>query len=190
MNHDIMTRAFDSTVAVLDKVDPGSLDAPTPCQDWDVRALTNHLLLVAAALELAGRGEPIPDDHWAAEDAGTFRAHAAAATALWAADEAWNRPVRMASMPMPAPMAVSMLVSDVVIHGWDLARATGQEFRCDDDVAEAALAFVTGMGEQGRAMGIYAAEVPVAADASALERALALSGRRPGDTTPGGGAAH
>nr|WP_221373989.1 TIGR03086 family metal-binding protein [Actinoplanes polyasparticus] len=179
---DIMDRAFAATTKVTRNVDPGQLGAPTPCREWDVRTLTNHLLLVAEAIELAGRGEPVPDDHWAGTGAGPFEARAAAATAAWATAGVWDRPVRMGAMPMPAPMAVSMLVSDVVIHGWDLARATGQEFGCDDDVAMVTLDFLTGMGEQGRAMGIFAAEVKAGEGASVLDRAIALSGRRPDDT--------
>ena len=62
----------------------------------------------------------------------------------------------------------------LVIHGWDLARATGQPFRCDAATAEVTRQFLTETGEQGRAMGIYAAAVPVDASASALDQALAL----------------
>jgi uncharacterized protein (TIGR03086 family) len=76
-------------------------------------------------------------------------------------------------------MAAAMFVSDVAIHGWDLARATGQSYRCDPDVAESTYRFVVDMAEQGRQMGIYAAPVPVADGAPAFERALARSGRDP-----------
>ncbi|MCO8269196.1 TIGR03086 family metal-binding protein [Actinoplanes sp. TRM 88003] len=179
---DIMDRAFAATTKVVRDVDPGQLGAPTPCTEWDVRTLLNHLLLVAEALESAGRGEPVPDEHWAGTATSDFGVRAQAATTAWAVPAAWDRPVRMGAMPMPAPLAVSMLVSDVVIHGWDLARATGQHFGCDDDVAEMALGFLTGMGDQGRAMGIFAAEVEVGEDASVLDRVVALSGRRPADT--------
>ena len=62
---------------------------------------------------------------------------------------------------------------------WDLAQATGQSYRCDDDVAEVTHRSMTDMGEQGRQMGIYAAPLPVADGAPAFARALALSGRDP-----------
>ncbi|MBU2664674.1 TIGR03086 family protein [Actinoplanes bogorensis] len=213
--HDIMVRALAATSTVVQRVGAGQLDRPTPCREWDVRALTNHLLLVVEALELAGHGAPIPDTHWTSTAAAAVPVSARPESALpssalpssafpdsarvfqgaasaWDAPEAWTRPVPMGGMPMPADMAVAMLVSDVVIHGWDLARATGSpsagsspagspasSFAVDDDVAAMTLRFMTTMSEQGRAMGIFAAAVPAAGDASDLDRALALSGRDP-----------
>ncbi|MBL7259640.1 TIGR03086 family metal-binding protein [Paractinoplanes lichenicola] len=220
--HDIMVRALASSAAVVRDVTRAQSGLPTPCAEWDVRALSNHLLLVVEALELAGRGEPITDEHWsrdaarlpeaavsarssnaaadarlpdaaisarssnAATDARLFdtvdadaRSFGVSATDAWKAPEVWQRPVVMGGMPMPAEMAVAMLVSDVVIHGWDLARATGQELHVDDDVAATTLRFMTAMGDQGRAMGIFAQPVAVPGHASMLDRALALSGRDP-----------
>jgi uncharacterized protein (TIGR03086 family) len=72
-----------------------------------------------------------------------------------------------------------MLGADLVLHGWDLARATGQRFTCAPEVAEQTRVFLAGFAGQGRAMGLFAAPVPVGADASPLARALALSGRDP-----------
>src|SRR6266540_2024713 len=52
------------TANVVRGVKPDQLDAPTPCRDWDVGTLTNHLLQVVTALDLAGRGQPVPSDLW------------------------------------------------------------------------------------------------------------------------------
>ncbi|GAB1694669.1 hypothetical protein KRM28CT15_64720 [Krasilnikovia sp. M28-CT-15] len=92
--------------------------------------------------------------------------------------------MNMGDMEMPAPMIASMLTSDLVIHGWDLARAAGQDYQCDDDVAELAHRFVVDMGEQGRQMGIYAAPLSVADGVPVFDKALALSGRDPHWTRP------
>ncbi|MBB4692162.1 TIGR03086 family metal-binding protein [Paractinoplanes abujensis] len=174
--HDIMVRALTTSAAVVRDVTPEQAGLSTPCHEWDVRALTHHLLLVVEALEMAGHGEPIADEHWVSPSARSFDVGAADA---WQGPEPWQRPVRMGGTPMPADMAVAMLVSDVAIHGWDLARATGQEYRVDDGVAATTLRFVTTMGEQGRAMGIFAQPVTVPGDVSTFDRALALSGRNP-----------
>jgi uncharacterized protein (TIGR03086 family) len=72
-----------------------------------------------------------------------------------------------------------MLASDLVIHGWDLARATGQDYRPDDGAAAMAQQFVDQTGEQGRQMGIFAAARPAGDDATPLDHALAGSGRDP-----------
>jgi len=182
--HTVIDSAADATARVLRGVKPDRLDAPTPCAEWDVRALTNHLLQVVSALHLAGRDAAVPGDLWA-RDLMTERGPEAFETTAGAAADAWRRPeveertVRFGEMPMPAPMVAAMLVSDLAIHGWDLARATGQEYVCADDVADVTLRFLVDGAEQGRQMGIYAAARPVDADASPFERALALSGRAP-----------
>jgi uncharacterized protein (TIGR03086 family) len=90
----------------------------------------------------------------------------------------------MGSIEMPAPAVATMLASDLVIHGWDLARATGQDFRCDDAVADMIHRFVADTAAQGRGMGLYAEPVPVADGAPALDRTLGLSGRDPQWTPP------
>jgi uncharacterized protein (TIGR03086 family) len=94
--------------------------------------------------------------------------------------ESLAAPATSSEWAAAAPVIAAMLASDVVVHGWDLARATGQEYRCDPAAAEVAHRFVAETGEQGRQMGIFGAPVPVAADAPALDRALGLSGRDPG----------
>ena len=72
-----------------------------------------------------------------------------------------------------------MLGADLVLHGWDLARATGQAVRCSAEAAEQTGRFLDGFAEQGHRMGLFAAPAPVAADAPPLDRALARSGRNP-----------
>jgi uncharacterized protein (TIGR03086 family) len=71
------------------------------------------------------------------------------------------------------------MLGELVIHGWDLAMATGQAFPCPPDAAEATRRVLADMAPMGRSYGIFAAEVPVPESASALDRALALSGREP-----------
>lgn len=166
-------------------VKPDQLEASTPCEKWDVRLLLNHILQVDCALGLAGAGQPVSAQVWdrdlitAGDWANRFDEEARAASAAWAKPEAWNATVGFGGMPMPATMAATMLISDLAIHGWDLARATGQDYRCDDDVAQLVHQFVGEMGEQGRQMGIYAAPLPVAEGASVFSRSLSLSGRDP-----------
>jgi uncharacterized protein (TIGR03086 family) len=146
----------------------------TPCADWDVRALTGHVFQVVTALEMAGRGGPVPRELWS--EALTGADFAAAA-------RAWDRPpasvIDMSGTPLPAPTVAMMLGADLVLHGWDLARATGQTLHCSAGDAEQTGRFLDGFAEQGHGMGLFAAPVPVPADAPPLVRALALSGRDP-----------
>ena len=175
--------AATEAVNVVRGVKPDQLRAPTPCHDWDVQALTNHLLQVISGLSLAGRDQAVPQDLWESDLmsddwAGQFADEARRGVTAWANSAAWGT-IRMGSTEMPASLVATMLASDLVIHGWDLARATGQDYRCDDEVAEVTYRFIVDSAEQGRGMGIFARPVPVADDAPTLDRALALSGRDP-----------
>ncbi|MFD8529673.1 hypothetical protein ACFV0L_19875 [Streptosporangium canum] len=71
-------------------------------------------------------------------------------------------------------------LGDVVIHGWDLARATGQDYGVDEETGEAVAAFMDRTASQGRRMGAFREAHAVPEDASPFERALGLSGRDPG----------
>ena len=169
-----------ATADLVRNIPPGRFDAPTPCRDWDVRTLTNHLHQVVTALHLAGRGEPVPDDLWSrdlAGDPGRFDAEARGAVEAWAEPPAGM--ITLGAATMPAPLVATMLASDLVLHGWDLAKATGQVFTCDDEAAAMTVRFITETAAQGRTMGLYAEPVPVPADASPLDRALGASGRDP-----------
>jgi uncharacterized protein (TIGR03086 family) len=144
---------------------------PTPCAEWDVRALTRHVFQVVTAVRLAGDGGPIPADLWN-RDLGDADFEAAAR----AEGRPPAGPIDMGGQVMPGPVVASMLGADLVLHGWDLARATGQEWDADPGDAER---FLAGFAAQGRQMGLFAAPVPVPAGAPALDRVLGLSGRDP-----------
>jgi uncharacterized protein (TIGR03086 family) len=149
-------------------------DDPTPCAGWDVRALAAHVCQVVTAVELAGRGGPIPAELWSREPAG---ADFDAAARAW--DEPPAGPIDMGGQQMPAEVVAAMLAADLVLHGWDLARATGQDWEVPAAAAEQAGQFLAGFAAQGREMGLFAEPVPVVAHATALDRALGLSGRDP-----------
>jgi uncharacterized protein (TIGR03086 family) len=163
---------FPQLIADLVRAVPAELaGAPTPCREWDVRTLTNHLRQVGAALRLAMRGEPVPGTLWqATADDPDF------AGLTWADPPAT---VDMGGTVMPGRVVADMLVADLVLHGWDLSRAIHRPYPCPPEVAEIALAFVRATGEQARGMGLFGAPVPVPEDASALDRAVGLSGRDP-----------
>lgn len=183
--HSTLEKAVTETANVLRGVRPEQFGAPTPCHAWDVRTLTNHLVQVGSALNLAGHRQAVPGDLWGqdllGDDwAGRFDKDTDEAVAAWADPAAWEGTLNLGGGDMPAPLIATMLASDLVIHGWDLARATGQDYRCDEAAAEMTYRFVADMGEQGQQMGIFAAPQPTPDDASPLDRALALSGRDPG----------
>jgi uncharacterized protein (TIGR03086 family) len=83
---------------------------------------------------------------------------------------------------MPAELIGGMVVGELVVHGWDLAKAVGVVPLWPDDVLAFLHGAAAGMAQQARDMGIFGPEVPVPADAPVLDRIVAITGRDPGWT--------
>lgn len=173
---------------IVDAIDDDALHAPTPCTDYDVRALVNHLLFWGPSLEGAARKQlvspPAADetavdltvDEWRT----AFETQLDRTTRAWSEPAAWDGVTRMGGpMELPATVIGAMLLGEFVVHGWDLARATGQQPAWADDLLEYLYDETAKTAEQGRQMGIYGPEVPVPADAPDLDRILGLTGRDP-----------
>jgi uncharacterized protein (TIGR03086 family) len=186
--HEMMARAAAAAVEVARDVAPAQLDEPTPCPEWDVRALVNHLMFWSAfRSELAARKQTAPADDPITEQtdltrgdwAETLASQLDKAVAAWAEPGATEGDTGLAGGSMPARMIGMMMVGELVVHGWDLARATGQELATDPAVLETAHEMTAAMGPQGREMGAFGAEVAVPESAPLLDRVLGLSGRDP-----------
>ncbi len=164
-------------------IGPEQLDRPTPCPDFTVEGLIEHLLTwgpgLVAAGEKADPAGPLPD----------LPSYLDAIEAAWSRPEAWTGQTSLGGTDMPATTMGGMVLGEVVVHGWDLARATGQRPAWSEEL----LAFLCGeverTGDLGRAMGVYGPVVTVPADASTLERLIGLTGRDPAWSGPGSPAA-
>jgi uncharacterized protein (TIGR03086 family) len=165
------------------------LTAPTPCAGWTVGELVNHLLYWGPVLAAAGGRSGVRASAHAEGDVDLVRDDwparlvtvVADVARAWSVPAAWTGTVSLGTPePLPAGMIGGMALGELVVHGWDLARAAGVDVEWPQPVAEAVLEAVRGMAEQGRGMGVFGPEVPVAEDAPALDRALGLSGRDPG----------
>lgn len=175
---------------ILRGIGEADLSARTPCAEYDVRALLNHLLYWGPWLEAAGRKAAPPEvssgeaeadlvgDGWLAG----IEKQTARLVDVFGAPEAWQGQTTFGGNPMPASMAGYMVLDEFVFHGWDLARATGAEFSVLPEVADAVYAIALEIGDQARAMKVYGEEVAVADDATTFERALGATGRNPGWT--------
>ena len=80
---------------------------------------------------------------------------------------------------LPAPMICGMVLGELVVHGWDLARATGEEPEWDDEVLRFVYRELEMTAEQGREMGVYGDRVDVSGTAPMLEKILGMTGRDP-----------
>lgn len=184
--HPQMSAAAEQAARVVDNVSTSQFGDPTPCTDWDVRTLLNHLVLwTAYSMERRARDEPVPDElmnkDFAVEPdfAARYRAQLDRALKAWADPAAWERELNVMGSSMPASEIAAMLFAEIVLHGWDLAVATGQRYECPDEVADTVLPVVTGMAEMFRQYKGFADPVTIDAGGSAFERALAISGRDP-----------
>lgn len=189
-------QTLDHLVPVLDALSgiaAGVRDAqrgdPTPCTDFDVAALTGHVVgwLESFAAGFASDDGQTPDEDVSAvqvpaEDAAPRIRDAARTLTAAVRAGAAERPLAIGGSAMPGDLALSMILGEYLVHGWDLAVATGQPWTPDDDAADAARRFLTGMitPDTRGPDGWFGHEVPVADDASALERLLGLAGRDPG----------
>jgi uncharacterized protein (TIGR03086 family) len=99
--------------------------------------------------------------------------------AAWADPAVWDRELDMMGAKTPASDVGALMIAELVLHGWDLAAATGQDYAVSDRAASAALRAVEANAELFRQYKGFADPVPTAADARVLDRVLALSGRDP-----------
>jgi uncharacterized protein (TIGR03086 family) len=162
------------------------LDTKTPCPDWDLRTLLNHTILwTAYSAERRAYGESVAEDlmskDFTAEPgcAEAYQAQIAKAVHAWSDPEAWEGDRSVMGSAMPAADIAAMLIMEMVLHGWDIAKATGQVYQCDGELAHALLRTVQAQGEMFRQYQGFAAVVPVPTHATAFDRALSLSGRDP-----------
>lgn len=186
MSH--LSDAAEAMAEIVKNIEENKLSAPTPCAEYDVRGLVQHLLFWGPSLAGAGSKESVPPPAAAESDvdltAGDWRgdllAHLSGTAAAWAPESAWEGMTRMGGpTELPAAMIGDMIVGELVVHGWDLARATGQRLMLSDDLLAHLYDAVAVGAEQGREMGLYGPEVAVPATAPTLARVLGLTGRDP-----------
>ncbi|CRZ17492.1 TIGR03086 family metal-binding protein [Mycolicibacterium neworleansense] len=183
-----LMKACERTAKLLDNVRDEDFGGRTPCEKLSVAELVAHIGGLAPAFAAAARKEFGPltdtppddsayrlDDDWRTR----YPDELARLAAAWQAPDAWDGMTRIAGFDLPGEVAGTIALTEVVIHGWDLARATGQPYDVDDDDVQAVLSHVTAVAAEGPAEGLFGPAVPVAGDASPFERALALSGRDP-----------
>ena len=183
--------AAETARVVTGAAETATLDRQTPCPDWDLRTLLNHTILwTSYSAERRAYGQSVAEDlmskDFTAEPgyAQAYQAQLARAVQAWSDPEAWAGDRSVMGSAMPAADIAAMLIMEMVLHGWDVAKATGQDYHCDGELAQALLNTVQAQGDTFRQYQGFAAVVPVPDDASTFDRALALSGRDPGWKKP------
>ncbi|MDQ0694887.1 TIGR03086 family metal-binding protein [Streptomyces anulatus] len=197
--------------ALLGQVDDSRMDGPTPCPDYAVRELLGHLTGLATAFRDAARKDlgastavspdaalPVLDDDWRE----VLRRRLEEVAAAWRSPDAWTGMTRAGGVELPGEVAGAVALNELVVHGWDLARSTGQPYAAGEAELRSCEALLApaedgpngspedgspeyGSSEDGSdGDGLFGPPVPVPGDAPLLDRVIALSGRRP-DWQPG-----
>ncbi|MEV0425177.1 TIGR03086 family metal-binding protein [Micromonospora sp. NPDC050495] len=178
---ELLAVAAPRTVAVVRGISDDQLDLPTPCPDYSVRDLLGHLFDVLINFQvLARHGEADwsgKTDHLTDGWRDRFAAEADRLV------EAWSDPAAVegvsAGMGLPQETVGDMALIDLTVHGWDLARATGQRIAVDPAVLAAGHGFMDAMGDTGQRMGAFGEPVPTTPEATDLDRLLGRTGRDP-----------
>jgi uncharacterized protein (TIGR03086 family) len=182
-----LTAAAAEAARVARGVTPDRLDGATPDTEWDVRTLANHLVLwTSHNFELRARGESVPDD-WQKRDftaepgwADAYAEQLDRALAAWSEPAVWEGEIAMGDSTMPAGAVAGMILLELVLHAWELAVATSQEYRTTAEVDTAVLGLVEEYAEMYRQYHGFAEALPTDSGMTPFARALALSGRDPG----------
>jgi len=151
------------------------LDAKTPCEDWQVRDLLNHIIETQQFFTGSARGQevsppsPNPSELIGDDPVATYKA------ATQETLQAFKEP---GVIEKTGP-SLGIAFCDLLIHGSDMARATGQDATMPDDLAQAALSMLDGRLTDDRRGDAFKPAVDAGASASAQEKLLAYTGRKP-----------
>ncbi|MFF4043209.1 TIGR03086 family metal-binding protein [Streptomyces sp. NPDC001816] len=175
---------------LAESVTDDQLSGPTPCPDLAVRNLLGHLLGLSVAFRDAARKDLGPNTDtppntvlpdlgpgWREELPKVLDELADA----WRDPAAWTGMTRAGGVDLPGAVAGAVAADELVIHGWDLARATGNPYAPDPAALTSAHGFLLAAADEpNRGNGLFGPVVPVPAEAPLLDRAVGLSGRDPG----------
>ena len=170
------------------------LSSPTPCESTEVRELLAHLLGLSAAFSAAaakalgpmtqtapGTVPLVLSSDWRSQ----FPRQLDELVAAWRNPDAWEGQTQAGGVTLPGAVAGQVALNELVIHGWDLARATGQPYEVDEASLDVSLAFLAESTDPADREGIFGPVVEVPAGAPAIDRAIGLSGRDPSWTANG-----
>jgi len=170
----------------VDVVGTDQLSDPTPCTDWDVHALIGHIIAgyqmfaTACGTAPAAGGTSVT----ARELAAAHRAAASGALSAFSSPNAMQQIVQLPVGAVPGSVALGLALTDAVVHGWDLAKATGQDLSIEEGLAAMLLAGAQDsigpdMRQPGGVMPVFAQPIAVAPDRPSGEHLVAFLGREP-----------
>lgn len=186
--HPDLQAAARLTASIVTGVGDEQLDNPTPCDERNVRELLTHIdglslaFAAAAAKDFGPLTDTAPEESNASLGDGWRQrapAQLAALAEAWRDASAWEAMTRAGGVDLPGEIAGLVALDEVVIHGWDLAVATGQPYEPDDATAAVVHGFLVESRKEPVDESLFGPVVPVEDDAPTFDRALGLAGRDP-----------
>ena len=175
---------FDRAAAIADGVistiKAEQFADPTPCTEWTVRDLVNHLVTGNMLFRALVLGDPPPEraaDHLGDDPAAAWRASLDQLRQAFTGEGVLEREFTSPIGERPGRVLLGMRVNEMVVHSWDLARATGQSTDIDPPLAGACLAAFQSAPLPRGERSLFGAETPVPAGATAADRLAAYVGR-------------
>lgn len=189
--HESLAAALSGTERLVAAIGPGEWGLPTPCTDWSVRDVVNHLVGGNLLFVRVLGGEALPPreelvaaartDRLGEDAAGAYRASAAALVDAFRADGVLEQMVTVPAGTFPGIGALHLRTVEALVHGWDVAQGTGRPVAFPEDLVEDELRFTREtLGRLPRrpaGQGPFAPAQAVPDDAPALDRLAALLGR-------------
>lgn len=176
-------RAIVATGLVVAGVAESQWVRPTPCAEWDARAVLNHTVggmrIFAAELDGTDPGAEHESDWLGAEPKGAYAEAAEVDRAAWNRPGALDTTVHISLGALPGPTAALIHFTEVCVHGVDLAVATGQQALVDEELCAELLSVMRGLGgfDAYRVPGVFGPEVQPAPGAAPHGQLLAYLGR-------------
>jgi uncharacterized protein (TIGR03086 family) len=171
---------------LADGVTEQQFEDPTPCPDWPVGVLLNHFVTLTDAFtdgarKVPRRDTPEPTAELPAGWRDLLRSRLDGLVEAWRDPAAWAGEATVGGVTLPADLTAAVVADELVVHGWDLARATGQPYDPDPALVQAALGFAEKFADlEG---GPFGPSLEVPPDAAPFDRLLAAAGRA-ADWTP------
>jgi uncharacterized protein (TIGR03086 family) len=184
--------ACESTRTIVGNVGRDELAKPTPCRDWTVADLINHIVGATQFFaDLAASGASPDDEEWPTYTDGEYAAMFIEQTRRlldgFSTPTAMERVMQLPTSPSPGSLVIQVATGEIFVHGWDLVRATNQQLPADPGVAEWLWASSwPALSDQVRNEhpSIFAPAIPIAAGRPTLDRLLGFLGRDPDWASP------
>jgi uncharacterized protein (TIGR03086 family) len=180
----LFERATSAFGRHVHSIGPERWHDPTPCSEWDVRMLVNHVAVeqlwvppLVEGLGVADVGDRLDGDQLGEDPRAAWDGAVAAAVAAFASEGGLEGTVSLSYGERPTSEYCWEVTVDTLVHTWDLARAIGAHERLDDELVELAYEQVLPLADQLQESGMYAPPVPVPPDAPTQTRLLGLFGR-------------